>query len=125
MTAPAGTTPISIQAKLDKKPPYKLLACDGGGIRGIISIEILAKIEDELRASSGNGKVVLADYFDYVAGTSTGAIIAALVSLDFSVAKIRNFTWKAARKCLKRRLFWSAGFGNSGGSVWRKCLSVS
>src|SRR5262245_53214891 len=51
---------MSIQAKLDKKPPYKLLACDGGGIRGIISIEILAKIEDELRVSSGNAKLVLA-----------------------------------------------------------------
>ena len=45
----------------------KLLACDGGGIRGIISIEILARLEAELRKGSGNPKLVLADYFDYVA----------------------------------------------------------
>ena len=32
----------------------KLLACDGGGIRGIISIEILARLEAELRKGSGN-----------------------------------------------------------------------
>ena len=40
----------SYQDKLQKSNVQrKLLACDGGGIRGIISIEILAKIEDELR----------------------------------------------------------------------------
>jgi len=62
--------------KLTKTGPRKLLACDGGGIRGIISIEVLAQIEAELRALSGKPDLVLADYFDYVAGTSTGAIIA-------------------------------------------------
>ena len=54
--------------KLAKPGPRKLLACDGGGIRGIISVEILARIEKELRAASGKPGLVLADYFDYVAG---------------------------------------------------------
>ena len=49
--------------------PRKLLALDGGGIRGIISLEILARIESELRAASGNNELVLADYFDYVGGS--------------------------------------------------------
>ncbi|MFL6551745.1 MAG: patatin-like phospholipase family protein [Chthoniobacterales bacterium] len=53
-------------------------------IRGIISIEILAGIESELRKSSENPKLVLADYFDYVAGTSTGAIMATLIALGYS-----------------------------------------
>jgi len=35
--------------KLAKTPPYKLLALDGGGIRGALSIEILAEIERLLR----------------------------------------------------------------------------
>src|SRR6266581_2481855 len=72
---------MSYRDKLNKIGPRKLLACDGGGIRGIISIEVLARIESELRKSSGNPKLVLADYFDYVAGTSTGAIIATLIAL--------------------------------------------
>ena len=59
--------------KLDKTGSRKLLAWDGGGIREIISIETLAGIESELRKSSENPKLVLTDYFDYVAGTSTGA----------------------------------------------------
>jgi hypothetical protein len=51
----------------------KLLARDGGGIRRVISIEILARIESEPRENSGNPKLVLADYFDCVPGTITGA----------------------------------------------------
>ena len=101
---------MSVQAKLDKKPPYKLLACDGGGIRGIISIEILAKVEDELRVSSGNAKLVLADYFDYVAGTSTGAIIATLVSLGFSVAEIRAFYLESGAQMFEKAPFWERWF---------------
>ena len=69
----------------------KLLSCDGGGIRGIISIEILSRIEEELRTINGKPKLVLADYFDYVAGTSTGAIIATLVALGYSTDAIREF----------------------------------
>jgi len=45
---------MSYQTRVESPAPHKLLACDGGGIRGIISVEILAKIEAELRAASGN-----------------------------------------------------------------------
>jgi Patatin-like phospholipase len=70
----------------------RLLALDGGGIRGMITLEILAEIENQLRQRLGRGSdFVLADYFDYVAGTSTGAIIAACISLGMSVASILEF----------------------------------
>lgn len=83
---------MSLADKRDTKGPRKLLALDGGGIRGILSVEILARIEDELRRTLGRGpEFVLADYFDYIAGTSTGAIIATCLSLGMSVADIRNF----------------------------------
>ena len=52
---------------------------------------------------SGKPNLVLADYFDYVAGTSTGAIIATLVTLGKSTEQIRDFTLRAAQKCLRRR----------------------
>jgi len=96
----------SFREKLDKKGQRKLLACDGGGIRGIISIEILANIEKELRASSGNPDLVLADYFDYVAGTSTGAIIATLVSLGKSVDEIRKFYVKSGAQMFQPAKLW-------------------
>ena len=78
----------SFKDKLTKAGPRKLLACDGGGIRGIISIKVLAQIEAELRDLSGKPDLVLADYFDY-AGTSSGAIITTFVSLGFSIDKVR------------------------------------
>lgn len=78
------------QAKLAKTGPRKLLALDGGGIRGLITIEILAKIESLVRAQSRNPSLVLADYFDYIAGTSTGAVIGTLLALGKPVDEIRR-----------------------------------
>lgn len=69
----------------------KLLAIDGGGIRGVLALEVLQKIEDLLKAESGRAGLCLADYFDYIAGTSTGGIIAACLSTGMSVAHILRF----------------------------------
>ena len=83
---------MSVADKKDKGGPRKLLALDGGGIRGVMTLEVLAKIEGELQAALHRGDdFVLADYFDYVAGTSTGAIIATCLSLGMRVEKIRDF----------------------------------
>jgi patatin-like phospholipase/acyl hydrolase len=96
----------SFKDKLTKTGPRKLLACDGGGIRGIISIEILAQIEAELRAISGKPDLVLADYFDYVGGTSTGAIIVTLVSLGLSIDKVREFYIKSGTEMFQPAKLW-------------------
>ncbi len=81
-----------IDNKIKSPGPKKILACDGGGILGLMSVEILAKIEADLRAKLGkDDKFVLADYFDFVCGTSTGAIIAACIASGMSMAKIRDF----------------------------------
>jgi patatin-like phospholipase/acyl hydrolase len=83
---------MSVQDKKDKEGPRKLLALDGGGIRGIVTLEVLAKIEGELQNQLGGGDdFVLGDYFDYIAGTSTGAIIATCLSLGMRVGEIRDF----------------------------------
>lgn len=83
---------MSIAEKLSKNGPRKLLALDGGGIRGMISVEVLAKIESLLQQELGrDDSFVLADYFDYVGGTSTGAIIAACISLGMRIDEIRQF----------------------------------
>ena len=83
-----------LKTRIMAKGPKKILALDGGGIRGMITVEILSKIEEVLRAAQPQGKresFVLADYFDFVAGTSTGAILAACISLGMPVSKIRKF----------------------------------
>jgi uncharacterized protein len=85
---------IRLSERLERKGPRKLLAIDGGGIRGVLALQILAKIEAILRGESKNADYRLADYFDYVAGTSTGAIIAAGISLGMSVDEILEFYLK-------------------------------
>jgi uncharacterized protein len=69
----------------------KLLALDGGGIRGALSVEILAGLEAMLRRTKNQPKLVLADYFDFIGGTSTGAILAASLSFGKSVDELRTF----------------------------------
>jgi len=83
---------MAIQDKDAQGGPRKLLALDGGGIRGIITLEVLAELERRLQERLAAGPAfVLADYFDYIAGTSTGAIIATCLSLGMRVADIQQF----------------------------------
>jgi patatin-like phospholipase/acyl hydrolase len=83
---------MSPHNKLDKAPPYKLLALDGGGIRGVMTLEVLREIERMLQAELGRDDTfVLGDYFDYIGGTSTGAIIATFLSLGWRVSDILKF----------------------------------
>ena len=86
------------------------MSLDGGGIRGIITVEILAKIEQELRKREGKPQLVLADYFDFVAGTSTGALIGACISLGMSVDEIRAFYLNSGKAMFDRR-FWIPQMG--------------
>ena len=78
--------------RIQSPGPKKILACDGGGILGLMSAEILVKLESILRGQLGKGPdFVLADYFDFVCGTSTGAIIAACIASGMSAEQIRQF----------------------------------
>jgi hypothetical protein len=78
--------------KYGTRRPRRLLALDGGGILGAMSLEILAKMEKELAIASGQGADFrLGDYFDYIGGTSTGAIIAAALSVGMSVDELLDF----------------------------------
>jgi hypothetical protein len=66
--------------------PKRILALDGGGIRGILTLQVLRRIEDILRArAGGDPEFRLCDYFDLIGGTSTGSIIAAGLSIGMSI----------------------------------------
>jgi uncharacterized protein len=81
--------------RIEREGQKKLLAIDGGGIRGVLALEVLQGIEDRLKAKSGRADFRLADYFDYIAGTSTGGIIAAGLSIGMSVEEILYFYQEA------------------------------
>jgi len=53
----------------------RILSIDGGGIRGIIPAQVLISLEKKLQERTVNPGARLADFFDLVAGTSTGGIL--------------------------------------------------
>jgi uncharacterized protein len=75
--------------RINAPGPRKLLALDGGGIRGVITLEVLRRLESMLAERLGAGDdFVLADYFDYIGGTSTGAVIAAGLAKGLRVGEL-------------------------------------
>jgi predicted patatin/cPLA2 family phospholipase len=73
--------PIANQYAPDGK--FRILTLDGGGAKGFYTLGVLAEIEGML-------KCPLYKRFDLIFGTSTGAIIAALLALGYEVEKIHQ-----------------------------------
>jgi patatin-like phospholipase/acyl hydrolase len=84
----------------------RILALDGGGVRGVFSLAILARMEALLREQTGKPSAVLADHFDFVAGTSTGAIIASFLSWGEEVARIQQLYFEQAAAMFVRAPLW-------------------
>jgi patatin-like phospholipase/acyl hydrolase len=76
--------------RLESKGPKRILALDGGGIRGALTLGYLEKMESILRERHGNPNLLLCDYFDLIGGTSTGAIIAAALSIGKTAREIKD-----------------------------------
>ncbi len=91
------------EARQSSPGPKRMLSLDGGGLRGAISLEVLGTIEAGLRDRSGRRDLVLADYFDYIAGTSTGAIIAAALALGTPVGELRRRYWSLGKIVFQKR----------------------
>jgi hypothetical protein len=75
-----------------------MLALDGGGIRGVLTLAILKEIETQVGQP-------LWQYFDYIAGTSTGAIIAAALSRGMSVDELIAFYRSTGTAMFQRTRF--------------------
>jgi len=60
----------------EQKKKVRILSIDGGGIRGILPGVILAKLESILQQKTGDSDLRLSDKLDFIAGTSTGGILA-------------------------------------------------
>ena len=74
-----------LQLPWPKDRPFRILSIDGGGICGILPASILAELEGRFL----NGAPI-SDYFDLVAGTSTGGIIALALGKGLSAAQARD-----------------------------------
>ncbi|MEH2458424.1 CBASS cGAMP-activated phospholipase [Nostoc sp.] len=66
---------------------FKILALDGGGIRGLVTAKILVEVERQIEKTLGR-TIPLNQYFDLIVGTSTGSILAASLVLGKKAAKV-------------------------------------
>jgi uncharacterized protein len=84
--------------------PKRILALDGGGLRGILSIGMLERLETLLAERHGVAVADfrLSDYFDLICGTSTGAIIAAALALGMPAAEIRGKYFELGEKVFEK-----------------------
>ena len=86
----------------------RILAIDGGGIKGVFPASFLATVEDSIQDN-------VANYFDLIVGTSTGGIIALGLGLGLSATEILAFYEKFGPRIFKgnRLLRWLRWFGIS------------
>jgi uncharacterized protein len=75
---------------------FRILSLDGGGIRGAFAAALLARLEQELATP-------ITDYFDLIAGTSTGGIIALALGLGEPAEKISRLYKERGREIFTRR----------------------
>jgi hypothetical protein len=81
-----------LEQRYSAQRPRKLLALDGGGIRGVLTLQVLIRMEELLAEKSGQGENFrLCNFFDYIGGTSTGAIIAAGLAIGKSARFLSDF----------------------------------
>jgi patatin-like phospholipase len=81
-----------LEKRYATEQPRKLLALDGGGIRGVLTLQVLIRMEELLAKESGQGENFrLCNFFDYIGGTSTGAIIAAGLAMGKSARWLAEF----------------------------------
>ncbi|MGF1456114.1 MAG: patatin-like phospholipase family protein [Alphaproteobacteria bacterium] len=101
----------SLDDHLKGAGPKRVLSLDGGGVRGVVAIAFLERIEsvlrdrfeDDLKARFGaEYEFRLCDYFDMIGGTSTGAIIAAGVATGRTVADLKQLYFSLAKKIFKK-----------------------
>ncbi|MBD0286305.1 MAG: patatin-like phospholipase family protein [Flavisolibacter sp.] len=107
---------MTLQEHLQSEGKKRILALDGGGIRGALSLGYLQKIEDLLQKQHDDSNFRLCDYFDLIGGTSTGSIIAACLAIGMRIQEIRDmyfnlggrifgdkYKWYEIRKLIKAR----------------------
>ncbi|OMO77684.1 Patatin/Phospholipase A2-related protein [Corchorus capsularis] len=60
----------------------RILSIDGGGTTGIVAGASLIHLEDQIRLKTGDPHARIADFFDMIAGTGVGAILASMLTAD-------------------------------------------
>ncbi|EUC56823.1 patatin-like phospholipase [Rhizoctonia solani AG-3 Rhs1AP] len=109
-------TPKRAVAPVSKQPRTKrginILCIDGGGVRGLSSLLLLQEVMNRLQNLEQGGTVMPADWFDVVAGTGTGGVIACMLgklgmSINEAIESYTRLTEAVFSKQERRNHWWS------------------
>ncbi|KAF2134377.1 hypothetical protein P153DRAFT_402048 [Dothidotthia symphoricarpi CBS 119687] len=94
------------------KPPLagvRVLSLDGGGMRGIVILEVLRQVQEEL-----GGRIPIQDFFDLVVGTSTGGILALGLGIkNWSVNHCISLFLRLVEKAFTPKFLGGVSFGTT------------
>ncbi|EMN0828784.1 cGAMP-activated phospholipase CapV [Providencia rettgeri] len=90
---------------LKKAEPIKILSLNGGGVRGLFTISLLAKIEHIIEKREKRTDVKIGDYFDLITGTSIGGILALGLASGKSARDLQKKFEKNAPDIFPKRRF--------------------
>jgi len=98
--------------RLTAPGPKRILALDGGGVRGALMLGFLEAIEDLLRRRYDRPDLRLCDYFDLIGGTSAGSILAASLAIGMDTKTLTRKTIASSARIFGRRKWksWEALF---------------
>ncbi len=99
MELPRRATHLPPDLASPDRAPFRVLALDGGGVRGVCTAAYLAQLESRLGAP-------LYRWFDLICGTSTGGIIALALALGHPAGDVLELYRDRARSLFVRRHPW-------------------
>jgi hypothetical protein len=98
-----------LRGRYEAARPRRMLSLDGGGIRGLLTLQVLERVESLLadhyygHDQAGRAAFRLCHFFDYIGGTSTGAIIAAGLARGMSVSEVESFFVEFGQEAFAKR----------------------
>lgn len=92
-----------------RKKPFKILAIDGGGIKGLYSSTVLEHLEEQFKCS-------ISDHFDMLCGTSTGGLIALALSLKIPATEVSDIYKNNGHKIFPHKAKWWGIFTQA---IWK------
>lgn len=103
---------MTLLKRLTSPGPKRILALDGGGIRGALLLGFIESIEQILRTRHQKPDLKLCDYFDLIGGTSVGAIIGTGLATGMEAVEIRRWFLELGGKVFHKKRWkrWEASF---------------
>ncbi|MCA6968411.1 cGAMP-activated phospholipase CapV [Pectobacterium carotovorum] len=84
----------------------RILSLNGGGARGLFTINVLAEIERIIASKTNEKEVKAGDYFDLITGTSIGGILALGLAAGKSARELEKVFFEAAPAIFPQRPSW-------------------